>query len=300
MKRLAYIAAFVFVASAANAQYNMDYGFRVGGTNYLGEMGGKEETRKDFVWDMKLNQTRWALGGFFRYKLNPLIGFNVGLTYGRIQGSDALSDNPGRVGRNLHFRNDLFELYGRTEVYFFSMNDVGNRGRYRMDFKAYAFAGLAGFYHNPKAQLDGTWYSLRDYQTEGVSYGKFGLGVPGGLGFYFTHKRKHRFGWELSLTTTFTDYLDDVSTVYKDPAEFTDQTGVLLANRSAELDDTERPHLANYAAGEKRGDPSHNDTYTFMTFYYSYVIKGPNSFYRQNYGWLSGRRGRIRKVRAKF
>ena len=36
------------------AQYNWDIGVHVGGANYLGEMGGKEQTRRDFIWDMKL------------------------------------------------------------------------------------------------------------------------------------------------------------------------------------------------------------------------------------------------------
>ncbi|HRF81550.1 MAG TPA: hypothetical protein PL070_15850, partial [Flavobacteriales bacterium] len=44
-----------------------------------------------------------------------------------------------------------------------------------------------------------------------------GVSVPVGIGFHFTQRRRHRFGMDLGWRTTFTDYLDDVSTTYKDP-----------------------------------------------------------------------------------
>jgi hypothetical protein len=286
----------------ANGQYRFDYGFRAGVSNYLGEMGGKEEARKDFIWDMKLQSTRWVLGGFARYKINPLLSVNMGVSYLRIEGDDALSTNKGRRGRNLHFRNDMLESYIRTEVYFLDANDVGNRGRYQTDFKAYAFTGFAAIMHSPKAIHDGAWIKLRELQTEGIEYGKFTFGLPVGLGFFFTQKRKHRFGFEMSWTPTFTDYLDDASTVYADGL-----TGVAaaVANRYDDIDPSIItaglvPNADQYAPGSKRGDPTHNDTYMYTAFTYSYLVRGYNNFYTQHYGWLGGRKRGVRKVRAKF
>src|SRR5690606_29267820 len=63
----------VFGLEAAQAQYAWDVGIHLGGANYLGEMGGVDQPRRDFVWDMKLGQTRWAVGGFARRKLNRMI-----------------------------------------------------------------------------------------------------------------------------------------------------------------------------------------------------------------------------------
>ncbi|HRT53663.1 MAG TPA: DUF6089 family protein, partial [Flavobacteriales bacterium] len=128
-------------ASGANAQYNWDFGVHLGGANYLGEMGGKEKPRRDFIWDLKLNQTRWAIGGFARYRINRMVSLNLGLMYFRIQGSDINSQNPARVGRNLNFRNDMLELYLRGEVTLYQDNDIGGRGRYRTDFRLFGYAG---------------------------------------------------------------------------------------------------------------------------------------------------------------
>lgn len=287
----------------SNAQYKWDFGARVGISNYLGDMGGNEKTRRDFIADMKLNQSRWVLGGFARYRLNNLFAVNAGLTYARIQGDDAKSTNPGRRGRNLHFRNDLLELYARGELFFLEDNDVGNRGRYQVDFQAYGFAGLAGVMHGPKAQLNGKWVALRPLQTEGVKYGLFTFGMPVGFGFFFTQKRKHRFGFEMQWTPTFTDYLDDVSTVFADPAKLGSPEAIELSSGRDKLPLLAEgiPPIENYLPGEKRGDNTHNDNYLFAAFTYSYLVRGYSTFYTQHYGWLGGRkRAKKRNVRAKF
>ncbi|HRF82792.1 MAG TPA: hypothetical protein PL070_22235, partial [Flavobacteriales bacterium] len=61
LRRTILVGACALVASASNAQYAWDFGMHVGGANYLGEMGGTDQPRRDFVWDMKMSQTRWAI-----------------------------------------------------------------------------------------------------------------------------------------------------------------------------------------------------------------------------------------------
>lgn len=289
---------------SSNAQYAWDIGLHLGGANYLGEMGGKEQTRRDFVWDMKLGQTRWAVGGFARRKINRLVSVNAGLMYLRIQGADALSTNPGRVGRNLNFKNDMFELYVRPEFTIYQDNDIGGRGRYKTDFRLFGYLGLGLHYHNPKGQLDrqGDFYALRPLTTELEDYSSLGLSIPAGIGFHFTKKRRHRFGWDFGWRTTFTDYLDDASTVYADPSLLPNGDAVALANQTSyALDrDPTLPNANNYTAGNKRGDPTHNDSYLTMTFTYSYVLRGQSNFYRQRYNWVRGAKRVGRKSRAKF
>ena len=294
--KLALLALFSFTVLAGNAQYNLDFGIKLGGTNYLGEIGGKEKTRRNFIMDMKLNATSWVFGGYVRYKFTNAIAGNFSINYGRIQGDDANSTNIGRNTRNLRFRNDILDFTARGEYYFFEANDVGGRGRYWLDFKAFAHLGVAGFRSNPKGGPDK--YSmttpLQPLQTEGVKYSKWQIGIPGGLGVFFTYKRKHRFGWDVTWTTTFTDYLDDISTVYaQGPNDGS------IGNQSAAVTSDEAL-LANFDVGQKRGDPTHNDTYLFSALSYGYLIRGSNNFYRQSYGWLSGKKSRSRKVRAKF
>lgn len=290
-------------ASRLSSYYKFDVGGHLGVSNYLGEMGGKEQTRRDFIWDMKLNQTRWSIGGFARYKLNDFISVRADLAYCRIQGDDALSTNRGRRGRNLHFRNDILEFSGRAEIYIYNDNDVGNRGRHRLDFKSFAFAGVGGFLHGPKAKYNGSWVKLRPLATEGVSYGKVSVCFPFGLGFFFTQRRHHRFGWEMGWKLTLTDYLDDVSTVYADPSVLGSAEAIDLANRHDEIAADQLstvPSAVYYKPGQKRGDPTHNDTYFYTAFTYSYVFRGKNPFYTQHYSWLGGRKGRGTGIRIKF
>ena len=72
--RFAIASALVLLGlSQAQAQYAWDIGVHLGGANYLGEMGGKDQPRRDFVWDMKMSQTRWCVGVFGRRKINRLL-----------------------------------------------------------------------------------------------------------------------------------------------------------------------------------------------------------------------------------
>lgn len=304
MRKILIVLLVAFSASEMNAQYNWDVGIKLGAANYLGEMGGLEKTRRDFILDMKLSQTRWAMGAFARYRFSPLVSVSGSFMYGRIQGDDKLSTNRGRYGRNQNFRNDLMELALQAEVTFYNSNDVGGTGRYRLDFYSYAFLGVAGYYSNPKGSLDGnTWVPLQPLMTEGVEYSKFGLAIPTGLGCYFTSDKKHRFGFEAGWRLTFDDYLDDVSGFYVSDDVYNQMSpeAQAFANRRPELgNDPSAPDAIHYGNENKRGDPTHNDTYMFMTFSYSYVIRGRSNFYRQKYPWFLGRKSKVRKSRTKF
>ncbi len=288
----------------AQSQYAWDFGIHLGGSNYLGEMGGKDQPRRDFVWDMKLGQTRWAVGGFARRRLNRLISLNAGLMYLRIQGADVLTEYRPRRGRNLNFRNDMFELYLRPEITLYQDNDLGGRGRYRTDFRLFGYAGIGVYYHNPQGQLnnEGTFIDLRPLNTELTDYSQIGLTVPVGIGFHFTKQRRHRFGFDFGWRTTFTDYLDDVSSTYADPALLPSDLAVQMANQHgyAYAQEPTLPHPRNYEAGAIRGDPTNNDSYLTMTLTYSYVLRGQSNFYRQRYNWIRGSKRVGRKSRAKF
>lgn len=168
----------------SKAQYNWDFGVHAGASNYLGEMGGKADTRKDFIMDIKLSKTQFTGGAFARYKFTPLISAKLGLNYVRIEGADNTSTNPGRAGRNLSFQNNIYELDLQAQVFFYEIPDLGRTYRYRNDFKMYAFAGVAGYYHNPKTMYQGSWVKLQPLQTEGVQYKKIGVSIPLGIGLY--------------------------------------------------------------------------------------------------------------------
>ena len=316
-----FIAIFLGVSSSLTAQYRWDFGVNLGASNYLGEIGGQEETRRDFVFDMKLNRTQYVVGGFARYKFSPQLAVNVGLNYGQIKGHDSNSQNPARVARNLSFRNNIIELTGRMELTLFYDNDVSGRGYYNPDFRIYGFIGAGVMKHNPKVrytgpleQFNGEVIELQPLQTEGVEYDLWQFTLPAGIGLYFTHKKVHRFGWEIGYRTTFTDYLDDVSTNYASREDVsqdnvdlayglsnrTDAESLANAAEYAAEYDLDVPNGGSFAPGEKRGDVTNNDGYLFTQFSYSYVIKGRSSFYKSRYSWIKKKKRIRRKSRAKF
>lgn len=305
MKNIFILIFVLCLTTVSKAQWLWDYGFSLGVSNYLGDIGGKEKTRRDFVADMKMAKTRWNVGGFARYKVHQKVSVKLALDYLRIEGDDKLSSNLGRNGRNLNFRNDMFDLEVTGQVFFYEDNDLGNTYRYRNGFRAYFFAGVGGFYSNPKT-LDGG-VKLRPLQTEGVRYSPIGVCIPAGVGFYFTIHKKHRIGYELNYRTTFTDYLDDISGDYADPSNMSAE-GAALSNRTGELTDLDPSFAKNFGydaetgVGNKRGDKTHKDGYMTMSLSYSYVLRGKSSFYRGRYGHFFNkrRRGKVRKIRAKF
>jgi hypothetical protein len=172
-----------------------------------------------------------------------------------------------RFIRNQSFRNDIKEL----SVSF--MLDLKKNNRTfisRPDLVPYLTAGIAVFHHNPKAQVPdrnyvdfargnqegvistggdpdyngvspGDWVELRPLQTEGVEYSSFAIAIPLGVGLRYKLNRYFDLSFEVNYRQTFTDYIDDVSTFYRDLDELypenspSDNLGRIMAYRSNEL-----------------------------------------------------------------
>jgi len=330
MKRLLYVAILLFVTSNADAQYKWEYGLAIGGANYLGDIGGQADIGRDFVpWDMHLGQTNIAIGAYGRYKASKRFSLAANFTYLQVNDADNISTNPARVARNLNFRNRMFELGLRGEFTVFYDNDVGGKGYYNPDFRLYVFGGLSAFRHNPQGQIlsDPTgefdaavWHDLRGWRTEGQDeeYETIGLAIPAGIGLYFTFNKEWRIGWEISYRTTFTDYIDDLSTTYADPelirerlggntseaaaaVTFSSQTNQTIIDFIADPINSGTVYDHSYQEGfaTKRGDSSQNDGFLTSQFTIGKVIRGSSNFYRKKYSWLRNRTG-SRKSRAKF
>jgi hypothetical protein len=326
MRKVLLLIAALSLPAVTQAQFNWEFGGSMGAANYLGDIGGNEETRRDFVYDMKIQKTRWSFGGFARYRLFPGLHLKGSMGVHRIEGDDALSTNRARNFRNLSFRNNLFEVATTAEWSFWrtanSMGRPGLRGsRKKIDMRAFVFGGIGFVLSNPKTEYNGTVYKLRPLQTEGVAYSPFAFSVPLGLGFNYTMNRHHRIGVELTWRWVNTDYLDDISTNYVDPANLPNETSRQLSNRTDDLlaqmaaeGKTPTKEDISYAASygynlyneqsqklNKRGDSNNRDNFLSLSVTYGYVIKGKNKFYKSRYKSLSQRRKVIkRKTKAKF
>jgi len=312
LKKIFFLSAISLLSVASFAQYYWDFGLMLGGANYLGEIGGKEKIRRDFILDMKIPSTRLDMGAFVRYKFLPSLSGKLTLQRVSIHGADRLSTNPHRRGRNIEFKNNIIELGLIAEYYLYTVNDVGRTGRYRNDFRSYIWGGGALYYHNPKGLYNGQWYDLRPLMTEGQAkpYAKFGFAIPLGVGFYYTVDRKHKIGWEIGWRTTFSDYLDDASTTFpktppSDPiaAALSNPSNQAIINQIRQENDIpadKGPTLYTYRPGAKRGDPEHKDAYLVTSINYSYSIRSKSKFYRAKHSFIHGRKKKRRKARAKF
>lgn len=307
MKKLLLLLFISSLAIVSNAQYGMDFGLRLGGANYLGEIGGAGESRGSLL-DMKFSQTNIAVGGFYRYNFTDRIAAKLQVNFARIQGADSLSDQPSRVARNLSFRTDLIEAIITGEYAFLVMNDLNRRSKSRVDFRSSAFLGAGILMYYPHAQYNDKWYSLRPLMTEGTenAYDEMTIAVPFGLSASLTFNKKIRLGFEVGYRFTFTDYLDDVSTDYAAETELPFVESQIFANRSGEfysrggdLEGFPHPNYYGYnetlGKGAIRGNPDTNDGYLLFQFEVSYVLGSGSNFTKSRYGNIINRRSKRRK-----
>jgi len=326
MRKVIFLLAVLSLPSISKAQYRLELGGNIGAANYLGDIGGEEGTRRDFVYDLKIQKTRWSFGGFARYRLLPSVHVKGSLGVHRIEGDDALSTNRERNFRNLSFRNNLVEAATTLEWSFWRTANASGRPGLRgsgkkIDMRAYVLGGIGLVFSNPTTIYNGEKINLRPLRTEGVAYSPFAFSAPIGMGFNYTMNRHHRFGIELVWRWVATDYLDDISTVYVDPKTLPDETSRQVYNRTDELlaemtaagtppTKEEKQFAASYGYNlyneqsqklNKRGDSSNRDNFLSLSVSYGYVLKGKNKFYKSRYKSLAQRRKVIkRKTSAKF
>ena len=284
MKRIIVLFTFILAAllNPIHSQYNFDIGLNFGGTGFLGDVGGTGEVAKGFIGDIVLKQTNITTGIYGRYKINSKMHVNSGINYVKISGDDANSAGP-RGWRNLRFQNQIFELNSCLEYTFFKINDLGGTGRYRTSLNLYAFVGSSVFYHNPKGTfLDNAnspikdWESLRSLKTEGQAtpYSQISFSTPYGIGAIIKTATFYKFGIYFRYMKNYTDYLDDISTIYaQDPSEEN------IANQYNGPED----QIGSFSIGQSRGNPENFDDIFMLNISFSKVISSKNNIYYADY-----------------
>lgn len=164
--------------------------------------------------------------------------------------------------RNLSFRARNLEL---SFVGIFHFINKSSNASGRAGFVPFAIFGIGVTTNDPKAELDGSIYSLRPLTLEGVQYGKYAFVMPMGGGVRTKINETFDISLEGSYRATFTNYLDDVSTVDVQQNEF---PAVALSDRSLT-----HPKLT----GDQRGDPSNMDGYFIMSLKVQYYL--PNDLF---------------------
>lgn len=259
-----------------------EYIIGLGISNFLGELGGRDQIGSPFVWDLELSQTKPAANLGYRYYVGEKQSVRLNLTYGILAGNDNLTKEEFRHNRNLNFKTDLFELQLCYELHLYKeelghIYDLrGVKGMKSSRVGLYFFGGVGGFYFNPKAQFNNAWVELRPLGTEGQGlpngpkeYEQIQVCIPMGIGIRKAFSKQWSAGLELQYTKTFTDYIDDVSGIYYDnraiAAAHGDVAGYLADPSLGEIQN-------QTGTNEQRGDSSDLDAYLFFKFQLHYKI----------------------------
>ncbi|MFY0644040.1 MAG: hypothetical protein JXR19_06205 [Bacteroidia bacterium] len=231
-----------------------------GRSHEIGFFGGASNYHGDLADEIVFSETHAAGGIFYRYNINQFWAYRPMISYMRISGSDQNFEE--NVIRNLSFQSDIIELSNTLELNYQPFSN----SPFHQNATFYAFVGFSMYYHNPKALMNDEWFELSSMNNEGQTLGNdyhlFQFSIPFGGGFKYNITPNLITSVELGWRRTFTDYLDDVSTVYpENPAspDFSDRSGEVIDGQD---------YIAE--VGDMRGDPNNKDWYVLTGISLSY------------------------------
>lgn len=271
--------SFSFLSNAQSVAYrNVQVGVGLGPLFFLGDLGGNYGKGTTLVKDVNLSLTKLCKGFYLNYYPVDWFGFRLAFNSGQLEGADSLISDKGgfetfRKTRNLHFRSTLTEGYAAIELYptFFMEQYDGLAGKLR----PYGVLGVGFFKFNPQALYyapNGTqrWVDLQPLHTEGQGMAEYPgrtpykltqMEVPMGFGAKYYLSDQMYIGLEVLHRKTFTDYVDDVSSTYIDPALF----DKYLTPENATV--AKQVYFRGYSSnarpdnGEQRGQQRNNDSF---------------------------------------
>lgn len=254
MKKALLILIAIFGSLAVSAQKTNELGIFLGGSYYLGDLNPTGHLN---------SLTRPAAGIVYRHNVGYRLSFAGTAMFGSVQGIDARTSSFEQQQRNLSFRSRIYELAARCEFNFIEYQ-IGDE---KHQFTPFLFLGVGVFNFNPKASFGNQWVALQPLKTEGQAKGYFRtqISVPFGAGVKINLAKRIGLVAEWGMRKTFTDYIDDVSTVYADPA-------TLAANGPAAVALGDRSLTASDNTGRQRGNPRTKDWYCFTGLTLSFQL----------------------------
>ena len=251
----------LFISFNLQAQ-TWEVGGSIGAAGYMGDLNTSNP----------LKPTGVSLGAFVQRNFDGYLSAKLNYDFGHISGADNTSSNPQIRARNLSFMDNLNEVSVIWEFNFFKYVPEAGQNR----FTPFIYAGLGVVGYNPQAVYEGQTYDLRPLMTEGESkpYSSLAFAIPYGAGIKYNFSGKWNFIADLGYRNPSTDYLDDVSGKYPNPAKLTSPIAQALSDRSGELTGTNIG-----APGSQRGDLRPKDTYWFLNISISFTFVSSKCYY---------------------
>jgi hypothetical protein len=246
-----------------------EFGASLGAAHYFGDLNTR----------VHLNRPKIAGGLFFRKNFGNYTAIRVGANFAQLGYSDVYNtDNEVMKRRNLSFNTNVWEiaLQGDFNFYRFMPGEPDFR------FTPYVTLGVGIFNYDPYAYIGDEKFFLRELGTEGQGdtsypdrkpYSSMAVSIPFGVGFKYALNERMNIGFEVVHRFTNTDYLDDVSKTYADPAIFpanpdgTPSAAFLLQDRSYE---TGTPIGGK---GIQRGNSKQKDQFATAVFFISFNVQ---------------------------
>jgi hypothetical protein len=240
---LVFSAIALFSGNSISAQNEIvqegEFGIGIGAGHYFGDLNTRAS----------LNRAKAAATVFFRKNFGNYIALRIGASFAQLGYSDQYNThNQYMYLRNLSFNTKVWELTLQGDFNFFRFMP----GEPAYSFTPYITFGAGIFSYDPYAYLKGEKVFLRPLGTEGQGssdprykdrkqYSSMGICIPFGGGVKYSFNDRINIGFEVLHRFTNTDYLDDVSKTYVDPAIFplnpdgSQSNAQLLYDRSYEL-----------------------------------------------------------------
>lgn len=246
-----------------------EFGVGIGAAHYFGDLNTRA----------RVNRPKIAATAFFRKNFGNYMALRVGASFAQLGYSDAYNThNEYMFRRNLSFNTNVWELalQGDFNFYRFLPGEPG------LNFTPYITLGVGIFNYDPYAYLNGQKYFLRQLGTEGQGtslypdrqqYSSMGICIPFGVGLKYSINERINFGFEVVHRFTNTDYLDDVSKTYPDPAVFpplpdgSPSPAKLLSDRSYETGDPIG------IKDRQRGNSKQRDQYATAVLYITFNLQ---------------------------
>lgn len=273
--------------------YDNDVLFEVGASinamNSLTDLAGKKGIGKRFLKDLNLGQTHISGGLFFGAIYKNAIALRVEGTFGKVSSRDELLRGitdiaKQRYNRNLDFRSNIYEVGALIEIHpLFMFINWASRDDEAPRYSPYVSGGVGYFSFNPQGTIPGTdrWVNLQPLHTEGQGfpthpdnpdYKLKQINFPLGAGVKYEISRLFNMRLETVYRFTKTDYLDDLSGRYIDPAEFDLYLSPSNAILARALSDKQINPVAIPSTGRKRGNPQEKDGYFTVNLKMSLII----------------------------
>ncbi|MBK7291936.1 MAG: outer membrane beta-barrel protein [Chitinophagaceae bacterium] len=246
-----------------------EFGIGLGGSHYFGDLNTRAS----------LNRPKMAATVFFRKNLGNYIAVRLGASFVQLGYSDKYNDfNKQMFSRNLSFNSKVWELSLQGDFNFFRFMP----GEPDYSFTPYITFGAGIFTYDPYAYLRDEKILLRPLNTEGQGstlypdrkpYSTMAISIPFGGGVKYAFNDRFNIGFEVLYRFTNTDYLDDVSTTYVDPAVFPPNpdgsisNALLLSDRSYELG------TPIGIPGRQRGNSKQKDHFVTAMFHVTFNLQ---------------------------